>query len=153
MRLNGKTAEDIIRLLPPGSDVADARATLSTLAVFWEHVPARFPDGLPVPVTADRLLAFAKKLRVPAFARRFAMNRVLIMSAMQGKEARREALYAALLVIWKNAGGELTSNPKTGGPCVRYLIKAVEAITGNTLSISGTRKIIVRLDGGGSLKT
>ena len=146
MRLNGKTAEDIIRLLPPGSDVADARATLSTLAVFWEHVPARFPDGLPVPVTADRLLAFAKKLRVPAFARRFAMNRVLIMSAMQGKEARREALYAALLVIW-------TSNPKTGGPCVRYLIKAVEAITGNTLSISGTRKIIVRLDGGGSLKT
>ena len=48
-----KAIEATIKLLPPGANAADARAALSALAVFWEHVPARFPDGLPVPVTAD----------------------------------------------------------------------------------------------------
>ena len=73
------------------------------------------------------------------------MNRVLIMSARQGEKARREAFYAALLCIWINAGGKPTlGDPKAGSPCARYLKFAVEAITGEKLSISGARKIILR---------
>ena len=70
---------------------------------------------------------------------------------MEGEEQRRETLYAALLSIWVAADGEADQQSEDGGPCVRYLIKAVEGITGNKLSISGARKIIWRL--GGSLKT
>ncbi len=101
--------------------------------------------GCRMPVTADRVLALAKKLRDPAFARRFAMSGVLIKSAMQGEQQRREAFYAALLVIWISAGGKPTvGDPKAGSPCARYLKFAVEAISGETLSISGARKIILR---------
>ena len=57
----------------------------------------------------------------------------------------QEQLYSAILRAWADAVGKPTvGDPKTGGPCVRYLIAAVEAITGGKLSVGGARKIILR---------
>lgn len=163
MSFDRKTAEEIIKRLPPGANAADARAALTKLAVDYQHVPARDPEAYWEPWRAvNELIPFlVGSPDDPAFAQRAELLRRaltdllelrdLIERAMEGEEQRRETLYAALLSIWVAADGKLTSNPKTGGPCVRYLIKAVEGITGNKLSISGARKIIWRL--GGSLKT
>jgi hypothetical protein len=59
---------------------------------------------------------------------------------------RRELLYGELLRIWVEHSGTLgvSGETETGGPCARYLIKAVQEIAGKTLKPAGVREIINR---------
>jgi hypothetical protein len=150
--------EEIIKRLPAGADVAHVRAALTKLAIEYQHVPARDPDGYQWPnLAVHELIPFlAGAQDDPAFAQRAKLLqraladllelRDLIERAMQGEKQRRERFYAALLRIWSDASGKkpTVGDSKAGSPCARYLKFAVEAITGEKLSISGARKIILR---------
>lgn len=157
MSFDRKTAE-IIKRLPPGAEFAYAQAALTELAIGYQHVPERDPDGyqrshravcemVPSLMHAQGDPAFAQRAQLLQRALTDMLElRDLIEQAMQGEKQRRERFYAALLRIWINATGKkpTAGDPKTGSPCARYLQFAVEAITGEKLGISGARKIIKR---------
>jgi hypothetical protein len=129
--------EAIIALLPPGADVAGARATLGTLAVFWD-IPAA-PAASWVDRPTLRAVTTAASDPSPV-----AQRRALAAAALLGERSKREALLAALLGLWAAAGGELTTGTgKTGSPCARYLAKAVTVITGK-FTVSAAREAIRR---------
>ena len=147
-----ETRAKIAKKLPPGANVKRALAAMTKLANELVMTKRRLPN-----VEVHEMVAFClTAVNDPAFVRHkellrrttdnLVKVRKLIQQAMQGEKQQQEALYEKLLRIRLAADGELTAgDSKTGSPCARYLITAIEAITGEKLSISGARKIVQRL--------
>jgi hypothetical protein len=147
-----ETRAKIAKKLPPGANVKRALAAMTKLANELVMTKRRLPN-----VEVHEMVAFcASAMNDPAFVRHkellrrtvhnLVQVRELIVQAMQGEKQQQEALYEKLLRIWVAQDGDLTAgDPKTGSPCVRYLITVIEAITGEKMSISGARKVVRRL--------